>query len=449
MNNLAKEAVAKPAGEILSGESDKMGVAPVMLAGAAIVFLFFGVFGGWAALAPLKSAALAPGTVIVENNRKTIKHLEGGIVGKIFVADGDVVSAGQTLIQLDDTQAQVMKERLRGRLLSGKALEARLLAERDKRDDIEFPETLTGDKSATDEVVDALNGQRSIFQTRRDSLIAQQRIFNRQIAQLHEEITGLRGQISSENTQLSLLSLEMKDVQTLVDKGLAKRSRLLSLQRGKAEIEGSRSRNIAAIARAGQQISETELRLSELETQRLNEVVEELGQVQTEVFDLEERIRSSEDVLQRTDIRAPLDGTIVGLQVHTTGGVIAPGEPLMNLVPSGANMIVEAQIDPGDIDVVHADLPAQVRLTAFNQRNLAPLDGRVITISADRLTDERTGAPYFLAQIALVGDLSKETAIALYPGMQAEVIIVTGERTMLEYIFRPIAQSLSRAFREE
>jgi HlyD family type I secretion membrane fusion protein len=178
-------------------------------------------------------------------------------------------------------------------------------------------------------------------------------------------------------------------------------------------------------------------------------VVEELRAIQTELFDFDERIRSAEDVLLRTDIRAPLDGTIVGLQIHTPGGVIGPGEPLMDLVPSGAGMIIESQVDPNDIDVVHAGLSAQVRLTAFNQRNLTPLEGKVLTVSADRLTDERTGAPYFLARVILVENISKDIAVSLYPGMQAEVMIVTGERTMLDYIFRPLLRSLGRAFRED
>ena len=230
---------------------------------------------------------------------------------------------------------------------------------------------------------------------------------------------------------------------------MAKRPRLLALQRQQAEIEGARSRNIASVARAKQQIAETRLRVSELKTQKLNQVVEELRATQTELFDLEERIRSAEDVLVRTRIKAPLDGTIVGLQIHTPGGVVGPGEPLMDLVPSGAGLIIESQVDPNDIDVVHAGLPAQVRLTAFNQRNLSPIDGKVLTVSADRLTDERSGVPYFLARVVLVEDLSKDLAVALYPGMQAEVMIVTGERTVLDYIFRPLARSLGRAFRED
>lgn len=320
-----------------------------------------------------------------------------------------------------------------------------MIAERDDRADIAFPTALTED----DAHAETLAGQVKIFVTRKEGLIAQQSILRQQTAQLSEEIEGLKGLIAAENTQIELIRSEIKDVQALVEKGLAKRPRLLALQRQRAEIEGARSRNVASVARAKQQIAETRLRVSELSTQKLNQVVEELRATQTELFDLEERVRSAEDVLTRTDIKSPLDGTIVGLQIHTPGGVVGPGEPLMDLVPSGAGMIIESQVDPNDIDVVHAGLPAQVRLTAFNQRNLSPMDGTVLTVSADRLTDERTGVPCFLARVMLEEDLSDDIAVTLYPGMQAEVMIVTGERTVLDYIFRPLSQSLGRAFRED
>ncbi len=429
-------------------DSTNMGMTPVMASGGAIIGLFFLAFGGWAALAPLKSAAIAPGGVAVESNRKTIKHLEGGIVGEIEVRDGDVVTAGQVLIRLDDTQARVTLARLKGRTVAARALEARLIAERDGSDRILFPVSLT-DNGGDRENAKTLAGQLKIFAIRKEAVASQESILRQQSAQLNEEIAGLKGLIAAENTQIKLIRSEIADVQSLVTKGLAKRPRLLALQRQQAEIEGARSRNIASVARAKQQIAETRLRISELKTQKLNQVVEELRATQTELFDLEERIRPAEDVLLRTRIKAPLDGTIVGLQIHTPGGVIGPGEPLMDLVPSGASMIIESQVDPNDIDVVHAGLPAQVRLTAFNQRNLIPINGKVLTVSADRLTDERSGVPYFLARVVLVEDLSKDLAVALYPGMQAEVMIVTGERTVLDYIFRPLARSLGRAFRED
>jgi HlyD family type I secretion membrane fusion protein len=431
-----------------SPDDPHIGIAPILMVGGAVVLLFFLVFGGWAALAPLKSAALANGTVIVESNRKTIKHFEGGIVADIFVSDGDVVTKGQTLIRLDVIQARVTLERLKGRMVAARALEARLKAERDGKQRIVFPNFLLGaDEGRNYEEI--LSGQVNIFNSRKNSFVAQESILGQQSAQLEEEILGLQGEISAQDIQLGLIQDEIKDLKNLVNKGFAKRPRLLALLRSGAEIEGARSRNVAAVARARQQIAESKLRISELKTQRLKESVEELRLTQTELYDLEELVRSAKDVLGRTDILAPLAGTIVSLQVHTRGGVIAAGERLMDLVPSGAPMIIESRVDPSDIDVVHAGLPAQVRLTAFNQRNLSPMSGRVLTVSADSLTDERTGAPYFLARVKLNEDISTNNAVTLYPGMQAEVMIITGERTVLDYVFKPILRSLSRAFRED
>jgi HlyD family type I secretion membrane fusion protein len=438
-----------PGGIALPSPDDpRIGVAPILMAGAVVVLLFFAAFGGWAALAPLKSAALANGTVIVESNRKTIKHFEGGIVAEIFVSDGDAVTKGETLIRLDVTQARVTLERLKGRMFAARALEARLMAERDGKKSIVFPILLL-DVGSDRNNAEILSGQVNIFNTRNNSLASQESILGQQSAQLDEEILGLKGQINAVDTQLELIQGEIKDVKILVDKGLAKRPRLLALLRSRAEIEGARSQNVAAVARAKQQIAESKLRMSELKTQRLKESVEELRSTQTELYDLEELLRSAEDVLGRTNILAPLAGTIVGLQVHTRGGVIAPGEPLMDLVPSGAPMIIEARVDPNDIDVVHAGLPAQVRLTAFNQGHLSPMQGQVLTVSADSLTDERTGVPYFLTRIVLTADTPEDKAVALYPGMQAEVLIVTGERTVLDYVLKPISRSIARAFRED
>jgi HlyD family type I secretion membrane fusion protein len=434
--------------DLSTTEAVNAGVAPVMWIGAGIIVIFFGVLGGWASLAPLQSAAIAQGVVTVESNRKTIKHLEGGIIRKILVADGDAVRTGQMLIELDVTQARASHGRLLFQRDAAWALEARLIAERDGLPTIQFHEELTK-RASNGQTAEILRGQQNIFLARRETLEGQGGIMSQRNAQISEEITGLEGQIAAENEQFRLIGEEEKDVRELVKKGLARRPRLLALERQAAEIGGNRSRNIAAIARAKQQITESKLRISELRTSQINQIVEQLGEVQATLFDLDERIRATEDVLARTAIRAPTDGTIVGLSVHTLGGVIAPGEVLLDIVPTGAGFVIEAQIDPNDIDIVHAGLPAQIRLTAFSQRNLQPLPGTVITVSADRLTDPRTGAPYFLARVALGSEPTVPLdGSALYPGMSAEVMIVTGERTALDYLLKPIGSSFNRAFRE-
>ncbi len=425
------------------------GVRGAILAGSAIIAVFFGVLGVWAAVAPLESAAIAPGLVSVDTYRKTIQHLEGGIVGAILVRDGEVVRHGQVLIRLDVTRPLATRDLLNGRRLAAQALQARLISERDDRTEIDFPDTLI-DQVSQPKVIETLDGQNNIFRARQKALAGQVKIQEQRIAQISEEIGGLKGQIRSENMQEKLIRSEIADVNVLLEKGLARKPRLLALQRRLAEIGGSRSRYQAAIARAGQSIGEARTRITEIGTRLLNEVVAELREVQAELFDLAERIRAAEDVLGRTDIRAPLAGTVVGLQVHTVGGVIAPGSALMDIVPSGAKLVIEANVDPIDIDVVHPGLEAQVRLTAFSMRNAKPVAGRVMSVSADRLIDERTGQAYYRARIELIEDPAKafEGAV-LYPGMPAEVMIVTGARSALGYIFNPISSSLNRAFREQ
>lgn len=422
---------------------------PAILAGISIVIAFFGIFGAWAAFVPLNSAAVAPGTVSVDSNRKTIQHLEGGIVDQILVKDGDVVKAGQPLIRLDVTRSKATRALLQGRLIAARALQARLIAQRDGANEILFPHSLLSQRDDP-RVEEAIKGQRSIFQAQAEALKSQVAIQKQRIAQLAEEILGLEGQIRAEETQIKLIRDELDDIRTLVDKGIARKPRLLALQREAAKIEGSRSQNRARIARAKQSIGETNLRILDLRTVMVNEAVGKLREVQAEQIDLAERIAAADDVLKRTVIIAPLAGTVVGLQIHTAGGVIAPGEALLNIVPSGDRLIIEAQVDPLDIDVVQPGLEAQVRLTPFSARSSVPIAGRVMSVSADRLTEERSGRAYYLARVELDKDVDKVLdGATLYPGMPAEVMIVTGERTALAYLFKPIYAGLNSAFRED
>ena len=424
-----------------------MGVTTPMAVGAGIVGLFFGVFGAWAAFAPLESAAVARGVISVETQRKTIQHLEGGIVGEILVRDGDEVAADAILVVLDDTQARATLDLLRGRHRAARALEARLIAERDGAADISFPDDVRG--SADAGVAELVRAQGNIFTGRRRSITGQDAIMRQRIAQIQQEIRGLEGQSAAQAEQLALTSEEIASNQKLVDEGLSGKTRLLELQRALAEVTGEHSQSLAAIARAQQNIEETRLEMADLRTSFINEAVQQLGIVQNELLDLGEQIRAAEDVLRRTVIRSPMAGTVVGLQVHTVGGVVAPGQTLLDVVPKGDRLIVEAFVDPNDIDVVEVGLGAQVRLTALTQRNLAPLEGHVTTVSADRLTDQRTGLSYFLARVELDDDpVAKLDGERLYPGMQAEVMIVTGERTTLDYLSRPLVNSFNRAFRE-
>ncbi len=428
-----------------AGDLDVRGL---IRAGGIIIGIFFGLLGGWASLAPLESAAIAPGVVSVDTNRKTIQHLEGGIVKTIHVRDGDVVKKDQVLITLDRTKAEATLDLVRGRRLAAMALEARLVAERDGASDIAFPAEFLAALEQP-RVAEAVNGQRKIFHTRREALNRQIDVLNQRSRQSDEEIRGLKGEIAAEDRQLELLAGEIKDTTFLLKQGLARKPRLLELQRREAEIQGMRARNVAAIARAQQMITEAELKVAELRTAILNEVAQSLRDAQNELFDLSEQTRAAEDVLRRIEITAPEAGTVVGLQIHTSGGVIPPGGKVMDIVPIGDKLIVDARVDPGDIDVVRPGLEARVHLTAFQQRNFEPLKGRVDSVSADRLVDEKTGVPYFRARIVITDDpVRVMKASPLYPGMQADVLIVTGSRTLMRYFLDPLFQSFNRAFRE-
>lgn len=428
---------------------ESIGIRKPILFGVALIAVFFGGFGTWAALAPLDSAAIAPGTVVVGGSRKAIQHLEGGIVSEVKVEEGTQVKAGDPLIVLDETQPGSSLAMVRGRLRTALALEARLTAERDGKDEMTLPDWLEEEAGQNATVAEVVAAQQRIFASRREAVESQKSILQQRVAQYQEEIRGLQGEIASQTSQLGLIQQELQDVRFLLEKGLARRPRLLALEREASNIQGARARNQAAIARAKQAIGEAELRMVDLDTNFRREVVEELREVQTEIADLWEKNRSAEDIMTRTVLRAPVSGIVVGLNVFTEGAVIKPGETLMEIVPQDDALIVEARIDPNDIDVVHAGLGAQVRLTAFSQRTSPILDGQVETVSADRMVDERTGIPYYTARVRLDHEEGREVQeMELYPGMPAEVMIVTGERTPLSYLVRPLIYSFNRALRE-
>lgn len=418
------------------------------IVGVVVLLLFTGSFGLWSVLAPLESAAIAPGKVSVDTNRKTVQHLEGGIVAEILARDGDEVEKGDLLIRLEDTQARASMDLLQGRLLAALAEEARLLAQRDGLDEIQTPKRLYALAEPV-AIAAALRSERDIFAARRRARNGQLAILEQRILVLENEIVGLEGEILSDERQLGFIKDELEGVRELVAKGFATKPRLLALERENASIEGERSRNTAAVSRIHQRIGETKLQMEGLLKDIYNEVVTRLSDVEDEIADLDERILSARDVLYRTEIRSPITGTVVNSRIFTKAGVIRPGDPLMDLVPKNELLIIEAQVDPIDIDVVHAGLLSQVRLTALSQRNQLPISAIVRFVSADLIVEERTGRSYYLARVELTEDPARLTGgISLYPGMQAEVMILTGKLTPIEYLMRPISRSFRRAFRD-
>ena len=432
-----------------AGPTDKMGVAGPIWMGLLVILLFFGGFVGWAAFAPLGSAALASGVISVEGNRKTIQHLEGGIVKDILVRDGDMVQRGQVLVSLDQTQAEASLKLILGRKMVALAERARLIAERDNLEEITFSSWLL-ERQDDPNVAKALEGQRNLFNARTLARQGQVTILEQKIAQLEEELKGLQGQIRSLDTQKRLIQEELKDVRQLVQKKLAKRTRLRSLERTASELSGNRSQSVARVAQSKQAIGEIRLQISEIRNAVLNEAVAELKNVQAMLFDLEEQERASVDVMTRTEIRAPNTGIVVNLNVHTSGGVISSGEALMDIVPVDQKLIVEAEVDPTDIDVVKIGADARIRFPAFSQRTSQPVEGEIIGVSADSILNERTGAYFYQAQVRIDNLAGSNLEVEqLRPGMQADVMISTGERTALEYFLNPILLSFDRALTEQ
>jgi HlyD family type I secretion membrane fusion protein len=419
-----------------------------VLAGAATVLIAVGGFGGWAATAPLASAVVAPAEVVSSAHRKTVQHLEGGIVAAIPVADGDVVAAGDVLLRLDDTRARAEAARLAGARIEALARRARLEADRDGADRVAFPPELLG-RAAGPGGRAAMDGQSDLFRARRALLAEEAAILRRRIARSREEIAALEERERAELRRLELVGEEIEGVRRLVERGLERRPRLLGLQRTAAGIGSERAGMLGRIAEVRQSIAGTELEIARLAAARAEQAAAGLEETGAELRDLEERLVAARERLERTVVRAPQDGVVVGLRVHTVGGVVAPGEPILDLSPRRGGLVVDARVRPEDVDAVAPGMPARVRVTAYSQRTAPALEGRVAVVSADRLADEATGAPYYRARIELdPASLGAAPEVGLLPGMPAEAVVVSGGRTLLDYLVAPIAEAVGRGMLE-
>ena len=424
----------------------------VWLAGAAfgLVAVFIGGFGAWSVTAPLESAAIAAGSVEAETSRKTVQHLEGGIVAKILVKDGDAVTVGQPLVRLDDTKARATAQALQGQLHEAKAREARLLAERDGRDSIQFPLPLRQMVEKSPALADVLAGQQRIFISRRQLYQSQLAVLAQRQQQISRQMLGLRFQVTAAEKRSEIIKREMESIAPLVAKGIIAQPRKLSLEREQAEIEGRRGQAQEEMARAEQGVGEAHAQILKLRSDRETEIAQSLRDVQALVFQLAERSEAAEDVLARTEVRAPEDGVVTDLRIRTPGGVVAEGQPLLDLVPKHDRLIVTAQVRPDDIDVVHPGLPAQVRLMPYKHRRVPPVQGTLTYVSADRLVDKATERSYYTARIRLdENSLSSLPGVEVMAGMPVEVLIKTGKFTAAGYMLRPVMDSFNRAFRED
>ena len=420
---------------------------PIRTIGFIVVFLVFGVFGSWSALAPLDSATLAPGYVVVKGNRKTIQHLEGGIVKDIRVQDGDQVSKGDLLMELDDTQARAELKILHGQLLTALATEARLEAERDERATITYPSDIA---VADDRALEAMQSENQQFFARKQSKDGEIEVLEQRIAQLEEQARGLNALIKSKKVLLASYKEEIDDNEALLSEGFVDKARLRDLQRRKESMTGELAEHSASIAGIKVQIGETRLQILQLRKDFRTQVVDELAEIQAKIFDLNERIAAVSDRVERSNITAPVSGMVLGLSVHTLGGVVAPGTPILDLVPEGGELIVEAEVSPTDIDRLHLGLLADIRFSAFKSSTTPVIEGRLVHISADRLVNEQTGMPFYRARVEItekgMNDLGE---LALIPGMPAEVLINTGARTLLEYLAQPATDAFARSLIED
>lgn len=425
--------------------------APLKRIGFFIVIAVFGGVGGWAALAPLDSAALAPGVVTVESYRKTVQHLEGGIVKQILARDGELVEKDQTLVILDGTQTRAQLEVLRGQYFLSLAREARLLAEQSDVNAIAYPSALL-DARQDPRVVEAMQLQSQLFKVRKISRDGEISVLEQTIQQLNSKIAGLQALKSSREQLVASFRAELTDFKELLDQGFADKQRVRELERQTAQMDGERAQYISEIASAQMQIGETRLKILQLKKDFQTQATDESTKVQADLFDLQEKMQSLSDMVERTVIKAPESGMVLGLSVHTIGGVIKPGEPLLDIVPKGEKLIFEADVAPLDIDRVHAGLKADIRLSVFKSATTPKVEGEVISVSADHLIKEHTGTPYYLARVALTDEGRRkleEYKHELVPGMPVEVLINTGQRTLLEYMLQPLTNAFARSFIED
>ena len=361
-----------------------------------------------------------------------------------------MVKEGQPLVKLNDTAARARYGIILSQLRTSRATEARLLAERDDLPEPNFNIDILNEASNDPEVIKIVESQKFLFESRRKALKGQLDVLGQKIQQLQDEINGLDAQEKSAESQIKLLNQEIATVSTLLQKGQALKPRLLSLERQAAQLKGNQGQYASLKAKAKQSITETELQLINTKNEMLNKVLAELKDTQLSLADLEEKMRASLDILQRVVIAAPQSGKITGLNFHTIGGVIAPGTPIMDIIPQDDKLVVDSQIMIQDIDVVHPGLKARVRLTAYKSRTVPTIEGKVVNVSADRFVDKATNIPYYVARIEIDEDaLGKLKDVELYPGMSADVLIVTGKKTLLGYLFDPFTAYFMGAFREE
>lgn len=418
-------------------------------AGITIALLLVAGVGVWSATTNISGAVIASGVVVVESNLRKVQHPTGGVIGEILGRDGDRVKAGDILVRLDATVLRSNLAIVAKALNELRARKARLEAERDKAERIEFPEELSGQGSHT-EIGRIVTSERRLFELRNAARTGQKSQLRERIAQLKQEVEGLEAQSAAKEHEIVLIQRELIGARELWDKNLYPITRLILLEREATRVGGERAQLVAAGAQARGRISETELQIGQIDRELVSEVAKELREIDAKIGEYLERKVAAEDQVMRIDIRAPIDGVVHQSTAHTVGGVIAQGgDPIMLVVPDVDPLTVEAKVAPHEIDQLYVGQPAWVRFLAFNQRTTPEIKGSVSRIAADATVEQRTGAAYYIIRIALDSEqVARIGEVKLVPGMPADVFVNTGDRTVITYLLKPLTDQFSKAFRE-
>jgi membrane fusion protein, type I secretion system len=419
-----------------------------LLGGVLLAVLLTVGLGGWATTTELSGAVIAPGSVVVDSNVKKVQHLTGGIVGELLVRDGQRVRASEVVLRLDETVTRVNLAIVTKGLDEMTARQARLASERDQAEEVAFPPALLARANEPD-VAAAVQSERKLFDLRRNARLGQKSQLRERIAQLDEEVRGYTALQEAKAEEIELIQRELEGVRALWNKNLVQISRLISLEREAARLKGERAQSVATIAQSRGKIGEIQLQIIQIDQDLSSEVARELREVDGKIGEFVERKVAAEDQLKRVEIRAPQDGVVHQLAVHTVGGVVPPTEPIMLVVPEADALSVEAKVWPQDIDQLHVGQSAGLRFSAFNQRTTPEINGVLTRISADVVRDEKSGLSYYTVRIGIKPEeIARLGDVTLVPGMPVEAFLKTYDRTVISYLTKPLHDQISRAFRE-
>lgn len=449
MSGSCRHQSAPPEADREGISSKDLGIGRYLFLSRVVIAVLVLGLGGWAALASITGAVIASGSLTVISNSKTIQHLTGGIVSDIAVKEGDAVKAGDLIMRLDATLPKANLAIITKQMDELLARQGRLEAEREGHDVIRYPPALAKRRDDP-QVRVVMMGQAKLFRARTQAMEGQRKQLRQRVSQLRDEITGLEAQRKAKADEISMIGDELTGLEKLRAKGLVPKTRLVSLRRQAARLNGEEGSLIAAKARAQGRIAETEVQIIQLTRDRQAQVVSELRQVHLKISELIERRIAAEDQLRRVEIRAPIAGRIHDLEIHTIGGVVQGGKEIVKIIPSKDELIVEARLEPKDIDQVREGQTSSIRLSSFNQRKTPELTGTVSHVSADLMRDDKRQRTFYKVRIRFdAGEIDRLEGKELIPGMPADVFIQTGSKTALSYLIEPLTDQLGRAFREE